>query len=63
MIALTGHRYSVKNLALTPGMKLASGSLDGTIKIWDSSTAECMQTIEGHRNEVLSDAFVQMKRE
>jgi WD40 repeat protein len=28
---------------------LASGSDDGKVKIWNSSTSKCLNTLEGHR--------------
>jgi WD40 repeat protein len=36
---------------------LVSGSSDKTVKIWDASTGECLQTFEGHRGDVNSVAF------
>jgi WD40 repeat protein len=37
--------------------RLASGSRDSTVKIWDASSGECLQTLEGHRDSVRSVAF------
>jgi WD40 repeat protein len=28
---------------------IASGGADYTVKIWNSSTGECLNTLEGHR--------------
>jgi WD40 repeat protein len=28
---------------------IASGSADDTVKIWNSSTGECLNTLKGHR--------------
>src|SRR5579859_3688728 len=43
--------------------RLASGSLDKTIKIWDVETGQCVQTLEGHnRRDVTSMAFSQDSR-
>lgn len=36
---------------------LASGSADGTIKLWEISSGQCYQTIQGHDDEVCSVAF------
>jgi WD40 repeat protein len=37
--------------------RLASASGDKTVKIWDASSGECLQTLEGHRGSVWSVAF------
>ena len=36
---------------------LASPSTDNTIRIWDSETGRCLQTLEGHSDWVDSVAF------
>jgi WD40 repeat protein/transcriptional regulator with XRE-family HTH domain len=36
---------------------LASGSADGTIKLWQISNGQCYKTIQGHDGEVFSVAF------
>ena len=36
---------------------IASGSRDSTIKIWDPTTGECMQTLESHTDFVMSVAW------
>lgn len=36
---------------------LASGSYDQTIKLWDISTGDCLQTLQGHDNWVWTLAF------
>jgi WD40 repeat protein len=36
---------------------LASGSDDHTIKLWQVSSGECVSTLEGHQNWVMSVAF------
>ena len=30
------------------GTKVASGSDDDTVKVWDVTSGECLQTLEGH---------------
>jgi WD40 repeat protein len=37
--------------------RLASGSSDRTVKIWDASSGACLQTLEGHSGMVTSVAF------
>ncbi|KAM7188910.1 hypothetical protein V8F33_010357 [Rhypophila sp. PSN 637] len=55
---LEGHRLSVQSVAFSPdGQRLASGSSDQTIKIWDAASGQCLQTLEGHRLSVQSVAF------
>ena len=39
------------------GTTLASGSSDGTAKLWDVATRTNIATLEGHTNEVLSVSF------
>src|SRR5205085_6285211 len=39
------------------GRKLAAGSDDGTIQLWDAATQQLMLTIEGHTGGVNSIAF------
>src|SRR5947207_1781204 len=53
-----GHSNGVMSVAFSPdSARLASASLDKTVKIWDASSGECLQTLEGHSNRVLSVAF------
>ncbi|KAF2477737.1 NWD1 protein, partial [Lindgomyces ingoldianus] len=37
--------------------RLASASSDHTIKVWDASSGECLQTLEGHSSWVKSMVF------
>jgi WD40 repeat protein len=39
------------------GQRLASGSDDSTVKIWDAATGACKQTLEGHGSSVTSVVF------
>jgi WD40 repeat protein len=32
------------------GEMLASASIDGTVRLWDPTTGQCLQTIKGHHN-------------
>ncbi|WPJ67032.1 hypothetical protein SMAC4_14111 [Sordaria macrospora] len=55
---LEGHSRSVRSVAFSPdGQRLASGSVDNTIKIWDPASGSCLQTLEGHSQYVDSVAF------
>ena len=46
-VRMVGHRCQVTSACFSPeGSKLASGSNDGTCKVWDSSTGALLRTIE-----------------
>ncbi|MCT7989212.1 serine/threonine-protein kinase [Laspinema olomoucense] len=46
---LTGHSQDVRSVAVTPdGGAIASGSFDGTIKIWNLETGALIRTLTGH---------------
>ena len=38
------------------------GSNDNTVKLWDVTSGECLQTLEGHPDSVDSVSFSQMGR-
>ncbi|KAL2887439.1 Vegetative incompatibility protein HET-E-1 [Ceratocystis lukuohia] len=53
-----GHRYIVTSVVFsTDGQRLASGSFDNTVKIWDATSGACLHTLEGHDLEVTSLVF------
>ncbi|KAH8748441.1 hypothetical protein F5883DRAFT_721048 [Diaporthe sp. PMI_573] len=55
---LEGHDDSVNSVAFSAdGQRLASGSGDDTIKIWDPASGQYLQTLKGHDSWVLSVAF------
>ena len=48
VIVLTGHRRGISALSFSEYEHvLATGSLDMTVKLWHTTTYECLQTIEG----------------
>ena len=52
------HTDWVSSVAFSPdGITLASGSSDGTVKLWSASTRDHIATLEGHTNAVWSVAF------
>jgi len=53
-----GHTREVSSLAVSPdGKWLASGSVDLTVRIWDTKSRACVKVLEGHDGEVKSLAF------
>ncbi|KAG8670733.1 hypothetical protein FPOAC1_003968 [Fusarium poae] len=55
---LEGHGWPVTSVVFSAdGQRLASGSEDLTVKIWDAATGACEQTLEGHKNSVTSVVF------
>ena len=64
MSADAGGAFSyVASVSFSPdGTKVASGSEDNTVKLWDVTSGECLQTLEGHSNDVTVCRFLQMGR-
>ena len=55
---LKGDSQLVYSAAFTSdGQTLASGNADGSIQLWNATTAEYQRTLSGHTNTVLSIAF------
>lgn len=55
---LEGHRDFVGGLAFSPdGATLATGSMDGTIRLWNTGTGESTATLPGHMQETTDVAF------
>ena len=53
---LKGHTGEVRSVAFSPEGTLASGSADGTIRLWDA-TGQSLNTLEGHTDGVWGVAF------
>ncbi|KAJ9601892.1 hypothetical protein H2200_013607 [Cladophialophora chaetospira] len=55
---LEGHSDGVRSVVFSPdGSRVASGSYDNTVRIWDIQTGECQHTLEGHSKGVYSVVF------
>jgi WD40 repeat protein len=55
---LAGHRDFVSGLAFSPdGATLATGSVDGTIRLWNTATGETTASLPGHMQETTDVAF------
>jgi len=55
---LHGHLYTINALAWSPdGRVIASGSWDGTVRIWDVETAETVAILKAHKGRLTSVAF------
>src|SRR5262245_3602762 len=54
---LRGHTARIEALAWGPNSKLASASMDGTVKLWDAAAGRELQTLLGHQGPVLCVAW------
>ncbi|MCF7763608.1 MAG: protein kinase [Verrucomicrobia bacterium] len=60
ILSLVGHTNSISAIAVTPGGRLVSGSMDGTMQVWETSPLPERRelfTLTGHTNRVFSLAF------
>jgi len=58
LVVQTGHSREVRQVAFSPdGNRLASSSVDLTVKLWDVSTGRELRTFKGHTHDVASVAF------
>lgn len=55
---LTGHSDQIRRVSWSPGgMRLASASADGTVRIWDTLTAQEVLCLRGHQQGVCDVAW------
>jgi WD40 repeat protein/serine/threonine protein kinase len=58
VLTLRGHSKLVWSVVFSPdGKRLASGSQDGTVRIWDGAIGSQTAVLKGHRDEVFEVAF------
>ena len=58
LLALKGHTAPVFSVSFSPdGTRLASASMDGTVKVWDAATGQETLTLQGHAKGVRSVCF------
>jgi WD40 repeat protein len=57
-LTLTGHTHAVWSVAFSSdGQSIASGSLDGTIRLWYQPFGSCHHSLKGHESGVCAVAF------
>ncbi|KIW89805.1 uncharacterized protein Z519_09234 [Cladophialophora bantiana CBS 173.52] len=58
LLTCEGHSGSVRSVVFSAdGSRIASGSDDNTVRVWDVQTGACEQTLEGHSDTVNSVVF------
>ena len=53
-VKLTGHTVEITVLKWLGNDTMASGSKDGTIKVWQIDTGECLETFSGHTKAIVA---------
>ena len=53
-----GHEGSIKSISFFSDGRVISGSTDDTLRIWDSVTGQCLQTLEGHKGMIKCTAVL-----
>ena len=56
-VTLNGHSGAVRSLVFSSDGKLASGSEDKTVRVWDGATGQQLWASDAHKDEILAVAF------
>jgi WD40 repeat protein len=55
LMTIRGHSEAVYGVAFSPdGARIATGSWDGTAKVWDAASGRLIRTLKGHPTEISS---------
>jgi len=50
LVILKGHSGWIWSIAFSPdGQTIASGSFDSSVKLWDATTRQCLNTLQGQQ--------------
>ena len=57
-MTLSGHEEPIPDITFSPdGVRIATASQDGTVKIWDAASGKEIITLRGHGSEIQSVVF------
>ena len=59
---LEGHSEGVTAVAVLDADRIVSGSVDCTLKVWNTTSGECLQTLSGHSRPVRAVAVLDADR-
>jgi serine/threonine protein kinase len=58
LLTYKGHTHNVRSIVWSPdGMRIASGSWDKTVQVWEAAGGQLLQTFKGHNDWVYSVAW------
>ena len=62
-LTLDAHKHSVRTFCQINKKYFASGSFDCTIKIWEINTWKCVQTLDGHKSNLICVIVLNNKKD